>query len=71
MDLRSIKTSNDVLANKGLITCPYKLGMMPKLSAINGLAVSLVIHWPHGICVFKKEEEEEEIQYVHTASKGL
>ena len=24
MDLRSIKTSNDVLANKGLIICPYK-----------------------------------------------
>ena len=26
MDLRSIKTSNDVLANKGLIICPYKFG---------------------------------------------
>ena len=26
MDLRSIKTSNDVLANKGLIICPYNLG---------------------------------------------
>ena len=25
MDLRSIKTSNDVLANKGLIICPRRL----------------------------------------------
>ena len=32
MDLRSIKTSNDVLANKGLIICPYKLGHVYSLS---------------------------------------
>ena len=30
MDLRFIKTSNDVLANKGLIICPRK---MPLLSS--------------------------------------